>query len=278
MTRFIVVPMLLGILAVAVRPAGALVTGPNGAIAACVVPKQGTVRLVDWGKPCLKGEELISWNQAGPKGDPGAPGAKGDPGAPGAKGDPGVPGVKGDTGAQGVKGDPGVQGPPGPQGDPGPSLASLDGVPCDTANLDKPDGALVATTDPADETVSISCVSTSTNPKFGIFSASGVPVVCSGGFGGIPGICVPFTYGIVLVDETGALVDDGRVCLGPTLIPFPVCQTQRFPAGTTIRLAATGSVAGYVPSFTGCDSVTNGICVLVLTEDRAVSVSPVTAN
>ena len=56
---------------------------------------------------CLRGDSLITWNQAGP------PGPVGPPGPQGPKGDTGA------TGAQGPKGDTGAQGPAGPQGPAG---------------------------------------------------------------------------------------------------------------------------------------------------------------
>ena len=74
----------------------------------------GTLTKVGTKSPkCPSGAKVITWNQVGPSG---APGAKGDTGAPGAKGDTGAPGAKGDTG---VQGDTGAKGDTGPKGDPG---------------------------------------------------------------------------------------------------------------------------------------------------------------
>ena len=50
----------------------------------CVNVKQGTLRIVEAGAPCQRGETPVQWNQSGPPGPPGPPGPKGDPGAPGA--------------------------------------------------------------------------------------------------------------------------------------------------------------------------------------------------
>ncbi len=105
-------------------------SGGSGVITACELNNVGTIRLIEPGRPGLKGhcsniETQVTWNQKGQpgvkgdKGDPGAPGAKGDPGAPGANGDPGAPGAKGDPGAPGAKGDPGAPGAKGDTGDPG---------------------------------------------------------------------------------------------------------------------------------------------------------------
>ena len=126
--------------------AGALLTGGlaygaipgnDGSITACyrktgsLVDAQGVVRIVDNASQCRTYETAISWNQTGPKGDPGTPGAKGDkgdagtPGGKGDKGDPGTPGAKGDKGdagtpgAKGDKGDPGTPGAKGDTGTPG---------------------------------------------------------------------------------------------------------------------------------------------------------------
>ena len=66
---------------------------------------------------CSAGAKVISWNQVGPAGPPGA---KGDTGAAGPRGEAGAQGLKGDTGASGSKGDAGVKGDTGAKGDIGP--------------------------------------------------------------------------------------------------------------------------------------------------------------
>jgi hypothetical protein len=69
---------------------------------------------------CFRHDTLISWNQTGPQGLPGATGpqgAKGDTGATGAVGPQGLPGA---TGPQGPKGDTGAAGAPGATGAVGP--------------------------------------------------------------------------------------------------------------------------------------------------------------
>lgn len=104
----------------------------NGVIYSCYNAKNGTdVRLVDPTVPnggCKKGEQQLTWNQQGPKGDTGlqgpagAPGPKGDTGAQGPIGIQGPKGDKGDTGPQGdtgATGAPGLQGPKGDKGDTG---------------------------------------------------------------------------------------------------------------------------------------------------------------
>jgi hypothetical protein len=104
----------------------------------CAPKNVGTIRLID---PSLDGssllghctslETMVSWNQQGQAGAPGATGPqgpkgdagltgpagpKGDTGQQGADGVQGPPGAKGDPGADGAQGQPGAQGATGPQG------------------------------------------------------------------------------------------------------------------------------------------------------------------
>ncbi|OJV90135.1 MAG: hypothetical protein BGO39_01860 [Chloroflexi bacterium 54-19] len=95
----------------------------NGVIYSCYNARNGTgLRLVDPANQngaCKKGEQQLTWNQVGPKGDTGPQGLKGDTGLQGPKGDTGPQGLQGATGAQGPKGDTGAQGPKGDKGDTG---------------------------------------------------------------------------------------------------------------------------------------------------------------
>jgi Collagen triple helix repeat (20 copies) len=68
---------------------------------------------------CLPHDTLITWNQTGPAGAPGATGDTGAPGPQGPKGDTGAQGPKGDTGPAGPAGPAGPTGPAGPKGDTG---------------------------------------------------------------------------------------------------------------------------------------------------------------
>jgi hypothetical protein len=77
---------------------------------------------------CLSHDTLVSWNQTGPAGSPGAkgdtgaagpPGPQGVTGAQGPKGDTGAPGPVGGVGPKGDKGDTGPAGPQGPKGNTG---------------------------------------------------------------------------------------------------------------------------------------------------------------
>ncbi len=123
--------------------AWATIPDDNGLYTACKLNASGTIRLIDPSGPttsllsrCTSYETKITWNQKGPKGEPGAAGANGTngaagsngtDGAPGAKGDPCLAtdpaciGPKGDTGAAGMdgtNGPNGINGTDGAKGDP----------------------------------------------------------------------------------------------------------------------------------------------------------------
>jgi hypothetical protein len=96
----------LAVTALAGGIAVAAIPGENGTIQACYTKTIGALRVIDTarGQTCHPSKELtLSWNQTGPKGDPGLAGAKGQQGDPGEIG---------------------PQGPAGPQGERGPSGAS----------------------------------------------------------------------------------------------------------------------------------------------------------
>jgi hypothetical protein len=78
---------------------------------ACV-PQNGSVRIIDPGKSCKRGERLIKWNQIG---------RAGANGATGSAGNAGVTGGTGNTGAQGIAGNNGAVGNTGPAGSNGVS-------------------------------------------------------------------------------------------------------------------------------------------------------------
>ena len=96
----------------------------DGVIYSCYSAKNGdNLRLIDPANPnagCKKGEQQLTWNQQGPKGDTGPQGETGPQGLKGDTGPQGPKGDKGDTGLQGLKGDKGDTGAQGPKGDTGP--------------------------------------------------------------------------------------------------------------------------------------------------------------
>jgi hypothetical protein len=98
----------------------------SAVIQACV-RKDGRLRVVARPTDCRRAEHAISWNESGPRGEPGPPGPAGADGPPGAAGAQGPPGPPGPAGPQGERG------PQGPKGDPGPSLDALErlnGIAC----------------------------------------------------------------------------------------------------------------------------------------------------
>ena len=139
--------------------AWATIPSDGGVYTACKLSATGTIRLIDPSGPstsllghCTTYETQITWNQRGPKGEPGPAGAVGPLGAQGAVGTNGAQGPAGDRGAQGPKGDPGepgaagrpgvagtngIDGAPGSTGAPGPK-----GDPClpDTSGCQGPKG------------------------------------------------------------------------------------------------------------------------------------------
>jgi hypothetical protein len=100
------------VVALALTAGGAVaagVIGADGTITGCY-GKNGQLRVVAAAEECKGTEQVLTWNQKGPKGDQGEPGPQGPQGA---KGEPGP------QGPQGAKGEPGPQGPQGAQGPAG---------------------------------------------------------------------------------------------------------------------------------------------------------------
>lgn len=111
------------------------VLGGGNTIYGCHSTVSGLLRVVEVGAQCREGEQAISWNVQGPKGeqgDPGPPGPQGETGPQGEAGPPGPPGDNGDPGPQGPEGSAGPAGPRGPAGPAGPAgpqgPAGADGV------------------------------------------------------------------------------------------------------------------------------------------------------
>jgi hypothetical protein len=154
---FIILVLAVGMLIASTSLVLAQVIGEDGMIHACMIPTDGTIRIVSDPATCKKNEEVLSWNITGQGGDPGLacwdlngngiedaeedlnldnlwdtvdckgpqgdPGVQGDPGIQGPQGEQGIQGAAGATGAQGLQGDVGPAGPAGatgPQGEVGP--------------------------------------------------------------------------------------------------------------------------------------------------------------
>ena len=267
----IAVALAIGVAGGTALAAGPLasIIGSDGTINGCYSTKDGTLRVVEPGQVCGSKELAIQWNQQGQNGAAGATGATG------ATGSTGPIGASGPTGASGVTGDTGSTGPAGATGPPGPALGSLDGVPCDTGSLDKPDGRTHVSVDPDTGAMTFKCVSSSTNPVLTVLLAAG-PERCTG----FPPatFCFLTRYGAQEVDASDVPVPNGFVCSSVlNLSPVAVqCDTQRFGPGTRIHLTATGSFEGLAPSWSGCESVTGATCTVTMNGDRTVTVTPVT--
>jgi hypothetical protein len=235
------------------------IVGPDGTINGCYAQRSGSLRVVEPGAPCSRGELAISWNQKG------ATGATGPAGPPGPKGDPGATGEPGPTGPQGPKGDPGATGetgpagPPGPKGDPGPALNSLEEVPCDSGSVDRPNGRISIAVEPLRSVMTLVCAST--NPVFGLSVGTPLEIAYSS---------------IEEVDADGNPVSGGFSCVSYVGIGY--CTTQRYAPGTIVRFRVpAGEWTGYLPTWTGCDSVSTDKLTCTVTipaGDWGVSVRP----
>jgi hypothetical protein len=140
---------------------------------------------------CFKGDQVISWSQAGPAGPTGPAGPAGPAGQPGTAGPAGTAGPMGTAGPAG---------PPGPQGPPGAGLTSLDGLdglPCDGGT---PEVGVVSVQYGSGGAVSIDCMPTTSFTLSVSMSGSGSGTITSSPAGISCGsICsAPFTFGTVV--------------------------------------------------------------------------------
>jgi hypothetical protein len=155
-----------------------------------------------------------------------------------------------------------------------PTLASLDGLACDTGSPDKPDGVIVASVDAATGVTTLRCLSTSTSPVLTVMLGAG-PQICSSVLG-FPSVCFLTRFAVQEVDSNGTPIPSGFTCDpgAPSLSPFPiVCETQRFARGATVRLRALGG-SGLTPLWSGCDAADGDICIVSLIGDRTLAVTP----
>jgi hypothetical protein len=172
------------------------------------------------------------------------------------------------------RGDRGAPGPKGDAGPPGPAVASLAGIPCDTGSIEKPDGRTeVAVAETG--LLTLTCRSESASPVLTVALMAG-PERCTVVFR-VP-VCANVRFSVREVDATGTPVANGFSCLDPRArSTFPItCQTQRFAKGTTVHLEPVDPASGFVPSWTGCDSISSaGVCTFVLSDARTVAVTPI---
>jgi len=104
--------------------AATIIPGPGGTITGCYQKVNGQLRVVDSATDCHPSENVLTWNQQGPKGATGATGATGPTGAKGATGPTGPKGATGAAGATGPKGATGATGATGPTG---PGVRTISG-------------------------------------------------------------------------------------------------------------------------------------------------------
>lgn len=140
--------VILGLVIIMLAASGTWVMAQTeGVINACMIPTDGTIRIVSDPAECKKNETLLSWSIMGQKGDKGDKGDPGDPGTVGPAGEDGLAcwdlngdhildaaedinqdgvwdaadchGPQGETGATGAQGPQGLQGERGLQGEQG---------------------------------------------------------------------------------------------------------------------------------------------------------------
>lgn len=229
----------------------ASIVGSDGVIHGCYTERTGALRVVAPGTACDRGEQAIEWNQQGP------------------------------------------QGATGPQGPAGPgltSLADLNQVACDTGNIDWGNGRVNFSVASTTGVITLTCKTS--NPMFVIQSDPGpsYTVYHPGGWTCIWGNSgcsytpawtetLYYHYSANEVDADGNPVAGGFQCLGGSSNSTASCSTQRYAPGTVVQFAATGTIDGYVPAWSGCDSVAANICTVAVTSTGAtIRVTPTPAS
>ena len=202
--------VLLGLvlaIAAAVGIASGAIPSPGGSIDACYTNIGGILRVIDKqaGQKCVaKAETPLSFNQTGPKGEPGATGGtgpKGDTGAAGADGATGPPGVAGVKGEKGDTGAPGADGAAGPKGDKG-----------DTGAQGPPGSG----TQEQDSVTLLGTGETSPTASFSVLPGLSVTVA------------VPANAKVIVTSDGGALLSD---------------QTSNLPGTADVALVVDGSIS-----------------------------------
>jgi hypothetical protein len=245
----------------------ASIVGSDGVIHGCYVQKTGALRVVSETSSCAKGELALDWDQHGQVGPTGPTGPAGPTGGPGP------------TGPQGPQGPEGPQGPTGPagaKGDPGAVFASIDDlqqVACETGDINKGNGRIHSAIATTTGEITFTCVTS--NPRFVIYSDAGPSYTYQS--------CVPWFgcswitswrhYSVAEVDASGNDVQNGFGC-GGVDSTTAVCGTWRYAVGTVLHFQARGTIDGYSPVWTGCDSVSGTICTVEVTNTSSIRVTP----
>jgi hypothetical protein len=261
--------------------AWATIPGTGGVIQGCYGKTGGIVRIVDKASQCLPNLEVaITWNQAGSKGDPGIAGPKGNTGVAGAQGATGAlgptgpaggAGPKGDTGAAGQQGSTGAvgaagatgaagptgdSGPSGPTGDSGPSGptgpagSGGEGSPCAVPGqwFGSADGLIKFTVQPS-AIVSVTCLA----PKLTLTVQGS-----AGGSGSVSIITIVSTD--VGCDGVGTTNTCASFVTAGSTIQILAEKERTIDEGDPLVLPVTWS---------GCDSVSAGICTFVMPAGEA---------
>jgi hypothetical protein len=205
---------------------------PDGVVGACV-QQDGRLRILGDAGSCRRGEVVLRWNLAGPKGDPGPAGVHGPAGPAGTPGDQGEEGPAGPIGSKGEPGPPGEAGATGPRGDVGPRGKSGLSGPTGAAGATGPRGSAgqVGHTGP-----------TGAQGPHGPPGAKGDPGLGLGSFGQLAGLPCVFagTAGAIAI----AFDPGGRATLTCVVEPppgggggTPFVRLNELETGTTLAAA-----------------------------------------
>jgi hypothetical protein len=198
--------------------------GRAGVIDECI-GKQGTVRAIETGKHCHRGEQLVAIDE------------QGAPGKNGSSGSAGLQGHRGEGGATGG------QGPTGPQGLVGPTQGFA------TVNLS---GAMPAGTPEATEFESAT-ITTNESGKLFVFARGGLSISCSGGSTAELGL---------YVDGSPAAGSGQQITTGVTTEVATWGLSSAVSAGShKVVLQSKCTVGSFTGSSGSGDSVVGGILV-----------------
>jgi len=276
----------------------------EGFIHACMVPSDGTIRIVSDPAECKKNEILLSWNIMGPKGDKGdtgLPGTAGEPGPAGPAGAAGEDGLacwdlngdkvqdaledrnqdgvwnaadcqgpQGETGATGAQGPQGLQGEQGLQGAAGPQgpigLTGPQGLQGDPGPQG-PQGEPGQGIAALSDLQGIACNQGS--------PLEGVLEISYDATGGVTMRCVPTN--VFPLNVTIAGTGHGKVISTPVGINCGSDCSEEFVGGTQVTLTPTvdTSTGDYFTDFQEWSGDCSGTGTCVVTMDRAKNVTAI---
>lgn len=267
----------------------------DGVIYACMVPTDGTIRIVSDPEQCKKNEAVLSWSIIGPKGDKGdtgEPGSAGPAGAAGVnglaccdlngdniqdaaedinqdgvwnstdcKGPQGETGSTGEQGPQGLQGDQGLQGEQGPiglTGSTGPQGEQGIQGPTGPQGEPGPAGTGIVSLDQLD---GLPC--RVGQPEEGVTALSYDPST-----GNAVITCNPTTMYTLTIEKIGGSLS--TITSNPTGINCSSTCSFTFVVGSTITLSRND---WYQELFTGWGGacVGSGVCQVVMDSDKTVT-------